>query len=45
MVNTFKETTPELGSYTQRATEQLKKTLSSEHLLVKNLPISPTKKS
>jgi hypothetical protein len=33
MINTFKESTPELGNFTQRATEQLKATLKNASIL------------
>jgi hypothetical protein len=36
MVNTFKETTPELGNYAQRATEQLKTALKNGSILQSN---------
>jgi PsbP-like protein len=33
MINTFKESTPELGNFTQRATEQLKATLKNASII------------
>jgi hypothetical protein len=33
MINTFKESTPELGNFTQRATEQLKATLKNANII------------